>query len=130
MDAPWWDTYGDEVQRDFVGARYSNNPVKYAQHLANFKHYSNSGAACISLAVAAGASRVIMLGYDCQHTGGVTHWHGNHPKGMTNARGTDKWHEKFAELSADAEGVEIINCSRTTALRCFPQGDLAYEIAR
>ena len=128
MDAPWWEAYGDEVQRDFIGARYSNNPVKYAQHLQNFKHYSNSGAACVSLAVAGGASKVVMLGYDCQHTGGKAHWHGDHPRGMTNARGTDKWPEKFAELAADATGVEIINCSRVTALDCFPRGTLENEI--
>lgn len=65
-----------------------------------------------------------MLGYDCQRTGGKVHWHGDHPKGLGNAGSMPKWPQQFAKLKAAMAGVEIINCSRETALTCFTRGDL------
>lgn len=124
MDAQWWETYGAEVERTFAGSRYSNNATKWAKKLEKFAHYGNSGAGAVSLAIAGGASRVIMLGYDCQHTGGVKHWHGDHPPGMGNAGMVHKWAGKFKELSLAARGVDILNASRVTALDCFPRVEL------
>jgi hypothetical protein len=127
MDKDWWTIYGDEVVKDFIGARYSNNPVKQAQHLANFEHFGNSGAACISLAISGGASRVVLLGYDCQVTNGLKHWHGDHPKGLGNAGMIHKWHKRFAEL-ADKYPNKVFNATRETALTCFERVKLEDEI--
>lgn len=127
MDKDWWDIYGDEVLKDFVGARYSNNPVKQAQHLEHFEHFGNSGAACISLAIQGGASRIILLGYDCQETNGLRHWHGNHPAGLGNAGMMHKWHKKFAEMASRWPDL-IFNATRETALTCFERVKLENEI--
>lgn len=86
--------------------------------------HGNSGCGAISLACFAGARRVLMLGYDCQKTGGKTHWHGDHPKGLGNAGSVHKWPAQFASLKAKMSGVEIINCSRETALTVFPRASL------
>lgn len=73
------------------------------------------------MAAKAGASRVILLGYDCQFTGGMAHHHGDHPPGLGNAGSLPKWPEQFKRLAASLDGVEVINCTRETALRFFPR---------
>lgn len=128
MDKDWWDIYLTEVQRDFIGARYSNNKIKNVQHLHPFEHFGNSGASCISLALIGGAEKVILLGYDCQYTNNKTHWHGDHPPKLGNARMIDKWHKKFKEL-ADKYPNKIFNATRQTALTCFDKVKLEDEIA-
>lgn len=129
MDRAWWDKYFAEVQPEFSGERCGRGGHcrRYGiTHLEKMKHYNNSGAAAISLAMYRGATRVIMLGYDCQHTGGKAHWHGNHPRGLGNAGSYKKWAESFLNLSRDAAkaGVKVVNCSRETALTCFERADL------
>lgn len=67
-----------------------------------------------------------MIGYDMQHTGGKSHWHGDHPRGMANAVGINKWVRNFEPLADDLKtvGVEVINCTTETALQCFDRADL------
>ena len=65
-----------------------------------------------------------MLGFDCQHTGGQAHWHGNHPRGLANARQIDRWPDLFKSLRNDHPDAEIINASRVTALDCFPRANI------
>nr|WP_288093342.1 hypothetical protein [Thauera sp.] len=100
--------------------------------LHRIKHYNNSGAAAISLAAERGAQRILLLGYDCQRTNGQAHWHGDHPRGLGNAGSMDKWAGSFAELAENMRkrGVEVINCSRATALTVFPRSDLESELAK
>ena len=86
--------------------------------------HGNSGAGAMMLAYYAGARRVIMLGYDCQHTGGVKHWHGDHPPKLGNATRPEMWERGFAKVAHDLADIEIINASRVTALTCFPRMSL------
>lgn len=65
-----------------------------------------------------------MLGYDCQKTNGRAHWHEDHPVGLGNAGSVDKWPHHFVKVAEALAHVEIINCSRTTALRAFPRAKL------
>ena len=128
MDKDWWTIHGDEVIKTFIGAKFSNNPVKEAKHLAQFEHFGNSGAACISLAIMGGASRIILLGYDCQITNGLKHWHGDHKAGLGNAGMIHKWHKKFAEIAERWPNL-VVNATRQTALTCFERVELENEIA-
>lgn len=123
IDAKWWERYLPEVERDFIGATYSCNDFHGRVGLVKkpFRAFGNSGAGAIALAVKAGASRVILLGYDCQFTGGKAHHHGDHPPGLGNAGSLPKWPDQFKRLAASIEGVEVINCTRQTALRAFPR---------
>lgn len=81
----------------------------------------NSGFQAIGLAYQFGVSRMILMGYDMQFTGGKAHWHADHPGGLANAQGVDRWPRHFPALAADLEriGVEVINCTRETLLTCF-----------
>lgn len=90
----------------------------------------NSGYQALHLAAVFGVRRVVLLGYDFSTgAGGRRHWHGDHPKGLGNAPPTryPAWARAMDELAQDLKraGVEVINASRRTALRCFPRRDLS-----
>lgn len=128
MDRQWWQEYHQEVAQVFRGERFSSNSVGHGvtrMPPGTFKPYGNSGAACVSLALSAGAKRIVMLGFDCQRTGGQSHWHGDHPRGLGNAGAMPKWPAKFQELASDAAGrAEILNATRDTALTMFERRSL------
>lgn len=131
MDKPWWDKYAREINDKFHGQRAAilHYPLVRATRLPEtFKTYGNSGAGAISLAILGGAKRVLLLGYDSQRTYGKVHHHGDHPKGLGNAGAMHKWPAQFAKLVEENKHIKIINCSRETALTCFPRGDLNKEL--
>lgn len=89
------------------------------------KHGKNSGYAAIGLAVLLGASRILLLGYDMQRgPHGEAHWHPNHPNHRENP--FPQWLRLFGTLVAPLQQarVEVINCTRRTALECFPRQPL------
>lgn len=82
----------------------------------------NSGHAAINIVRALyGATSIALLGFDFQRTNGEVHYFGLH-HGMTNpGPGFPRWAKHMATLAKDAkaQGVQIVNCSRETALTCF-----------
>lgn len=124
-DIQWWKHYTDEVkavfQGDWIGAGF--HWYKMDQH--KVAAYPNSGCGAISAAIHRGAKRIILLGYDCQKTGGQAHHHGDHPPNLGNAKSMPTWMPMFDKLAAAMKGkAEIINASRETALTVFPRMDL------
>lgn len=90
----------------------------------------NSGYQAINLAYHIGAKEIFLLGYDMQRTGGLNHWHPDHPKGWANGGDYADWRKRLAELSADltSAGVKVVNCSRETALTCFDRSTI-FEVS-
>jgi hypothetical protein len=127
FDAKWWTMYHEEVKRVFKGRRLSFSQA--VRHMAVestymsgwFHNFGNSGACAIAIAIASGADKIVLLGYDCQKTGGAAHWHGNHPQGLSNALSLDRWPGQFKNVAMEAKnkGAVVINASRETALKCF-----------
>lgn len=91
----------------------------------------NSGYQAVNLAYGLGAERIVLLGFDMQKTGGRSHWHGDHEGGLPNLGRLDHWAARFVALGADlrAAGVPVVNCTRQTAITCFPILDLELELA-
>ena len=81
----------------------------------------NSGYQAINLAVHLGATRVLLLGYDMGPDGTKTHWFGDHPDKAPSPYAV--FLERFGDLVVPLRqvGVEVINCSRRTALTTFPR---------
>ena len=133
QDRKWFVAHNSEVRKVFKGLTCSGQPVSGpaagGQPVINLRHlgidtYRNSGAGAIALAIAAGASRVVCLGLDCQAgPDGQRHWHGAHPPGLGNAVSLPLWAERIAHCAAFARqrGVPVLNASRATALNCFPR---------
>lgn len=90
----------------------------------------NGGYQAINLAVHLGARRILLLGYDMQiGPGRRTHWFGDHPN-----RVKSPYHaflDCFPHLAEPLRqiGVSVINCSRETALTCFPRLPIAEALA-
>lgn len=85
----------------------------------------NSGFQAINLAYHFGAKRIVLLGYDMQKgPKGESHWHGNHPHHSESPYGI--FVRMFDTLVEPLKkvGVEVINCSRVSAVTAFPKADL------
>lgn len=131
FDFAWWQRYIDEVRASFKGELVSHHSTaaKFGctpmDRDPEFRIFGNSGASAVAFAALLGARRVLLLGADCSVAGG-THWHGDHPPELANARGAAVWPRHFASAAGFARWrrTEVINCSRKTALTCFPRATL------
>lgn len=129
MDMKWWQVHHKEVNATCTGRKLSTSHAAraYGAESLNqcpwFPRTLNSGEGAIVLAMASGSKRVVLLGYDCQRTGGKAHWHGDHPKSLGNAKSLGKWPKHFAQTAKNAkgQGIEVLNASRETSLACFPR---------
>lgn len=86
---------------------------------AKLRTGGNSGYQALSIAVHAGASRVLLFGFDMN--GG--HWHDDHPHPLRNTHPDmfPIWIRRFKELAPIllAYRVDVVNCSPDSALECF-----------
>lgn len=90
----------------------------------------HSGFQALNLAVLAGASRVLLLGYDgAPAQDGRTHWHGGHPVASAGIFEYIRASFSAAEAQLAAAGVEVVNCSPGSAINSFPKSPLAEALA-
>lgn len=85
---------------------------------------SNSGFSALGLAVLLGASRILLLGYDMSYDQGRAHFFGDHPSGLRQTESLYPSFRRAFESLVDplkARGVEVLNCTRRTALTAFPR---------
>lgn len=80
----------------------------------------NSGYQAINVALHLGATRVLLLGYDMQLTGGRCHWHPPHPNNQPPPVQSFRGAFRMLAPQLAGYGLTVINCSRETALTCFP----------
>jgi hypothetical protein len=145
-DPTWWKHHWDSLA-DYrgrrLGLRLPGQPEGVEQlpfrmdsglGLERINSGNNSGYQAINFAFLQGAKRIVLLGYDMQHTDGRRHWHGDHPEGLANfAPGMPELcRPKFTALASDlqARGVTVINATRATALRCFTRQPLSQVLAQ
>lgn len=138
-DDRFWDVYWDEIQAVFKGEKWTMGKRVAKERginvigRCNAEGYSlipgaittggNSGYQALHLAAYWGASRVVLLGYDMQRTGGQEHWHGAHKGKLPNGRGFPLWIRRFGSLARDLArmSVTVYNSTRQTALTCVPR---------
>lgn len=131
MDKAWWKEHHKEVAATCTGRKISTSlagPFGAESLYACpwWRRVLNSGEGAIMLAIAGAPRRIVLLGYDCQKTGGKMHWHGDHPKPLGNGKSLNRWPKHFANVAREAarSGIVIENASRATALTCFPRVEL------
>ena len=74
--------------------------------------------------------RIILLGFDMQAEGKKRHWFGEH-EGKLNVKSNYKnFLASFETIHPHIYGLEIINCTRRTALKTFPCMDLDEYVGR
>lgn len=126
-DRAWWAQYGKaaKVIMDECWTASPDAAERFDIHRFEARDFENSGFQAIELAVLEKrADRVILLGYDMQHTDGRRHWHDDHPADMENADAVADWAARFADLRPRFAHVDFINCTRQTALTCFRRTSL------
>lgn len=111
--------YGTYWIRHATGAGFSREPD-------TINGGGNSGYQAVHLAATFGARRIALIGFDMQRTGGKEHWHGKHEGKLPNGQGFPRWIRAFSPLADDLRllGVEVVNCTPTTALHCFRKSTL------
>lgn len=138
-DFRFWDVYMREIVRSFRGELWTcseqardmfglywvkcRNESGLCKDPRTINGGGNSGYQAIHLAAMFGARRIVLLGYDMQRTWGQLHWHGKHDGNLPNGKGFPSWIKNFANLARDLKrsGVDVVNATRETALRCFPR---------
>lgn len=85
---------------------------------------NNSGYQAINLAYLAGAKTVLLLGFDMSWDGERSHWFGDHQGRLKNNTDYAKCIRAFELMEPEKYGLQVINCTRRTALKCFPTARL------
>jgi len=127
-DADWWKR--NPEARSFAGIKVCaddsllwpevmslrhTGKVGYDPNPQNIRSGGNSGYQAVHVAAQAGASRILLCGFDM----GGAHWH-DAPAPAAHLFAT--WIERFESLAEElkAIGVEVLNCTPQSALTCFP----------
>lgn len=138
----WWDHHGPSLT--YSGPRYTIDPkaAAWATVLRNagavgletrpdgLRSGNHSGYQSINLSVHLGARMIVLLGYDMQPgPNGREHFFGSHAYARKHP--PFQFLPLFRELVQPLEdlGIAIWNCSRQTALTCFPRCSLAEALA-
>lgn len=145
-DRQWWLQYHDHAHARCSGEFWTTNESAASVFNLNFiesepggglssrdgyiRQGGNSGFQAVGLALLFGARRIILLGFDMQYSQRRSHWHGDHHGDLHNPEPArfDAWMDHFAALGAQS-GAQIINCTRDSALTCFPKADLIESLA-
>lgn len=139
-DLSWWRHHSAAVARGFQGQTFTQDEtaaVAYGVELIRsvnrpglsqtpglIHQGGNSGYQAIGLAHQAGAAQILLFGFDMHGE----HWHGPHSEEvaghLTNRLDFADWVPRFDALATDLHecGVEAINCTPFSSLRCFRSG--------
>lgn len=117
-----WVTIANFSEHPQVKCLWSTGQSGLEKNPAALRNGSNSGYATINLAYHYGAAKIILLGYDMQCQGNVTHWH-NGPRAsapmFTVLLNSFLHHFETLVDPLEAAGVEVINATPDSALRCW-----------
>lgn len=136
-DLEWWDHhFKNAALRNFEGEKWTINRTAATKFGLNYipgvtnKKFSNdpsyiatggnSGFQAFNLAFLQGAERIVLLGFDmklAEHK--QRHFFGNHPGKMNKNSNYKDWISKFKKAMPFIS-IPVINCTRSTALDCFP----------
>lgn len=120
----WAEPYPDlQVLRDTGSEGLELDPT-------GLKTGHNSGYQAINLAVHLGAKRIVLLGYDmAKGLGGTQNWFGPHKTHLESQ--FSLFLNRYTTIVGPLErlGITVINASRASALRVFPQMPLEEALA-
>jgi hypothetical protein len=121
QDRSWWHTHPQA--KEFAGRKFTGNRIKGIETVEGSATNWNSGVLALQSAVQLGATRILLYGFDMHGT----HFFGPYTNGLSNTKEIRrKVHLRQYEIWAKShKGVEVINCTPGSALKCFPFEKLA-----
>lgn len=143
-DARWWNWHGKDIPDDYpgriitiAGARYVNSRVcrmgrEFQLPLSDDPKYLSgwdSGYAAINLAYLAGASRIVLLGFDMGFTNGEAHWHEDHPEQTPESNYTNLFAPMYPGLveALEKTGTQIL-LATASKLSCIKRVELVEAV--
>lgn len=152
-DTPWWNEYGPKVCREYRGECWTRSLEASETFGVNFINSigkpglscnpavihegGNGGYQAINLAFHLfsyfGPRRIVLLGYDMKEgPKGRKRHHPDYPplKKLSNSQPFASWLDRYGALAKDlkVQGVDVVNCSPGSALKCFRLGALETEL--
>jgi len=126
---PW----PDVTMLRFRAARGLDDDPRFLATGGNSGYLANNLAVHLAGMVDHGG-RIVLLGFDMQlGPAGERHFHGDHSPGLRNPDAQDlaRWADCFGSLQDAllARGIVAVNCSRVSALTCFPRVRIEDEVA-
>lgn len=104
--------------------------VEFAPRGTGRLNGTNSGACALNLAANMNPRRVLLFGFDMNRSPkNEPYWYPPYewakPQGNTGAGTYQAWAREFDLIAAQfkARGVEVINCSLSSAIKSFPKAD-------
>lgn len=140
-DFLWWKTHIADVRKTFKGQMWTQDSSTAARwpDIKRMRgtnreglgrevihNNGNSGVQAINLAFLWGYRRIILLGFDMKlGPKGERHHHADHPHPLVQNQTFSEWLHKLEFFARDikATGVEVINCTPGSAMRCFEMRD-------
>lgn len=144
-DFLFWKVYIADIRKTFKGKlwtqdataaqRWQINRVRGANRdglgLDMIHLNGNSGFQAINLAYLWGYTRIVLLGFDMKFgPKGERHYHVDHPAPMVQSQTFHEWLHKSVQLARGLreEGIDVVNCTPDSALKCFPLLDWRAEL--
>ena len=140
-DSQWWERHWKHA-RGFGGLKVTIEPSALKPELLTLKNNTiggftgfdpnpdslksgqSSGYQAICIAAHTGTRRIELHGFDMRSIENRHHWHGVHPSPLRNHGESQyaKWIKNFETLVPEMKkrGIEVVNCTPGSALKCFP----------
>lgn len=117
-DVRWWNQNPHAQQ--FKGRKFSASSIHGVQKLPGVATSQCSGVVAMEVAKQLGAKRIVILGLDGQGS----HYFGDYSGGLKNAQATHYMQHaaQFKKWGAMNQGIEVINATPNSAVKCFPFG--------
>jgi hypothetical protein len=132
-----WSAHGDKAHNDkrHCWLKYGLKLVRgydrpgFSRDMAAIHYGDNSGFQAVNVAalMLGLVGRIVLVGFDMRMVDGKRHFFGEHPPELRSTqRGYSHWPQKFAEAAKSLpDGLEIVNCTPGSALKCFPMMELS-----
>jgi hypothetical protein len=104
-----------------VSPRYADRARNYVPGYAISG--GHSGAQALQLAISLGASRVILIGYDCKPKGALTNYFGTKCRALHRDSDYKSWPQFYRDLKIP-EGIEVLNATPGSAIDAYPFVDI------
>lgn len=148
-DEKWWGWHGEDVSARCRGLKLTLSQDEHAARAGAHRLDWRSGGGlstdprrvmtgghggyqAINVSVHLGASRILLLGYDLQADPSTDHVHHHRAHPDHSVVPYERWRAVYETLMAPlgALGIEILNCSRATAITAVPRASLDEALFR
>lgn len=118
------DRYGLRIVRGELKPGFSRD--------AAVLHYGhNGGFQAVNLALLMGGNPLVLVGFDMRPVEGRSHFFGEHPRPLRHTTSYQPFIRHFETAARDLpKGLQILNATPASALKCFPFVDLAELLGR